>query len=212
MLEQKIKTIARKQSVKIRELIMQELEITFENTAIPGIKEELMRGYDSIKLPVFHKKSQLDPKKLEIYYEDFLDNFDYYIISDEEISFSIPTVEDLFESDVKELEPIGAIVEGLTGSYYEISQKQYDDYSFEKTKGLMFVVRNEPVYLFRSTLIPNNVKTDMKLKKELKPWPFRSSRDIFKDAIDYKDEMFNLWINEAKSEAIYRFDFATRRG
>lgn len=191
---------------------LQELKDRFKKES-EKVKERLLNDYRDILVSVpTHQKSKLKPVDLESYYIDFIEDFDYFEEGNSDPYFSVPTVEDLFDSGVDELKVMGTMVEGLVGSYYELNKEEYDEYDFKKTNILMFVVKNEPVYLVASRFIPPDIKKVMRTKNILKKWPFRVGieRDIFINTIEYKNRNIGSWLKQSALESTYRLEFAAK--
>ena len=189
------KTVSKKVESDVRKNLKNEF-----NNALNEIKQIIIEEYDDKLMgATAHSKSLID---YNMYREEFisrLNDFQFIKENGNVITLDIPDIETFDFSDG--LEIVQTIMEGLSGVYVEVNEKEYS-YIFGRKPRLVEAVdkRVSPkdrVFLVRYTGSVRN--TEKELSKHFVRYPFSNTPpiDILEAGNLFVNDNLNVWVNNA---------------
>jgi len=166
-----------------------------EETAVPMVKEIILKDYDNLLNDVANPKSLLAPERYMDEFEKRLNQFYFVRKTAKGVRFVSPDMENFNFRGI--LGPIETILEGLSGKYVEVELEDYR----KATKKQTYRGEYRKVYLIKySSEVKKWEKT---LNKKFDEYAFSNTPpiDIFGSAEEFVKDDLDTWIEEAIIEA-----------
>ena len=178
-----------------------EKEISFElnANAIPEIKEIILRNYQELSLYRMHRDSVLGLDNFYNNLQRLLDEFLYLEIKGSKIKLKVPDIVTINESSINELKVLLVIMEGLAGSYLEMTQEEVARLNIPVLNSIEFTVNLKKVYLVKRTAEIESALAFAGMP--IKPWPFSKSEDVFAGTDKLINENIDRWIKSSIKKA-----------
>lgn len=193
------KTVSKKVESRVKSNLKNEF-----NKAITEIKQVIIEEYDDkLTSSTVNSKSSID---YNMYRDEFISRLDDFQFIKEEgdiISLDVPDIETFDFSDG--LEIVEIMMEGLSGTYVEVNEKEYSHIFGRKPRLSEAIDKRvspkDRVFLIRYSGKVRGVEKD--LKKRFVRYPFSNTPpiDILEAGSLFVDDNLNVWINNAIERA-----------
>lgn len=177
---------------------------TFLTHKIDDVKDVLLKGYDRLNMYVSNSKSI---SNIEIYrdtFENSVNSFIYLEKEDQNLVFNVPDIESF---DFSELNIIKQILEGTTGNYVEILDKDLIkiDKKLLLNKEQVNLPNGKTFYLIRYNSYIKGAEKHI-LGKKLVKFPFSNTPPlyemVFGPVTNYVDRNIDKWIDDCLEENV----------
>lgn len=193
------KTVSKKIKSRVKNNLKSEFIIVVDE-----IKQVIIEDYDDkLTNSIANSKSAID---YNMYRDEFISRLNDFQFIKEEGSIVILDVPDIETFDFSDgLEIVQTMMEGLSGVYVEVNEKEYSSIFGRKPKLSDAVDRRVPskdrVFLVRYTGKVRNVEKG--LNKRFIRYPFSNTPpiDILEAGSSFVDDNLNEWINNAIEKA-----------
>jgi len=174
---------------------------------VPLVKNAIMDQYDSLLIaPITDRRSKTNPIFYRKDFVDAIDNFPFVEGTENETKFIMPDLEN-FPFEKGRLPIIKTILEGIVGTYVEVTNEQYSALMGKRAPQLEpydnSVPPKERIYLLKYTTEVQRKEYQVYKRPTLVRYPFSNSPPIriFDGAQKFVEENATTWLNVLVNKA-----------
>jgi len=174
---------------------------------VPLVKNAIMDQYDSLLIaPITDRRSKTNPIFYRKDFVDAIDNFPFVEGTENETKFIMPDLEN-FPFEKGRLPIIKTILEGIVGTYVEVTNEQYSALMGKRAPQLEpydnSVPPKERIYLLKYTTEVQRKEYQLYKRPTLVRYPFSNSPPIriFDGAQKFVEENATTWLNVLVNKA-----------